>query len=318
MSLKKHFFACTKKLKNKYFTRTKNELIILVGMGRSGTTWAGDIINYEHNSKILFEPFFPAKVREAEGFEYIQYLNPSSKNGSLATQALQILSGNIKPNKWTDRDTFKATNNSLIIKDIRCNLMVGWLQKIAKYPPTILLIRHPLQIVSSWKRLGWGNEVLGRRSDLDIIVSQRSLLKDFPIINIVLEKIDKNDYVENIVFIWCVFHLVPLTHLKTRKTYFLFYENLINDYTNEVIMLFKYLNKPFNLNKLQEVAITSSSTNFNNRNFKNNKSFLVNSWKTEFSKKQIQRATYIINAFKLNYLYDDEGNPTNPINWNDK
>ncbi len=316
MNISKFFYANTKQLKSKYFQITKKKLILLVGMGRSGTTWAGDIINHDHNSKILFEPFFPVKVKEAEGFEQIQYLNPKDNNKWLRTKALEILSGNIEPNSWTDRDVFETSNNSIIIKDIRCNLMIGWLQKISKFPPTVLLIRHPLQIVSSWKKLGWGNQPFAVRNGLELITSQKSLLKDFPIINDILDKIDKDDYVENIVFRWCVFHLVPLKHLNSRKSYVLFYENLINDFNKEVGLLFQYLDKPLSLNRFEELSITPSSTNFNNRNFKNSKSSLVNSWKNEYSKKQIQRATFIINAFGLGYIYDDQGNPKNLVGWN--
>ena len=58
--------------------------IILAGMGRSGTTWAGNIINYDQSYRILFEPFLPARVKEAKGFEYLQYLNPDCDNVTLA------------------------------------------------------------------------------------------------------------------------------------------------------------------------------------------------------------------------------------------
>lgn len=309
MLFKKVFPELFQEIRVKFFRKNKVDLIILAGMGRSGTTWVGEIINHEKKAKILFEPFFPNKVKEAKQFKHIQYLNPNIKNDALASQALLILSGQIEANKWTDRDDLNDKSNSLIIKDIRCNLMLGWLQKIAKYPPTILVIRHPLQIVSSWRKLGWGNEALGTRSGLDIIISQKKLLIDFPIIKKVLKEINPENYIENIVFRWCIFHLVPLAHLKHNKTYFLYYENLINDYANEVSKIFKYLGKPYSLDALINMEIIPSKTNFNNRNFKNNKSSLVNGWKDEFSIDQIRKSSAIINSFNLGDLYDEDGNP---------
>ena len=83
-----------------------------------------------------------------------------------------------------------------IIKDIRCNFMLGWLKRVANNAPIVLMIRHPLQIVSSWSRLGWGKEALGHRSDFDIITSQESLMNDFPIIRDVMKRVDLQDYVE--------------------------------------------------------------------------------------------------------------------------
>jgi hypothetical protein len=287
-----------------------DDLIILAGMGRSGTTWVGDIINYDKSYRLLFEPFCPAKVKEAMGFEYIQYLSPLCINEILTRQAKTILMGNIQ-NDWVDRDNNRELYRRRIIKDIRCNLMLGWLKKVANNPPVVLVIRHPLQVVSSWSKLGWGGkESLGNRSDLDVIMSQESLLNDFPIISDVIERIDPQDFVQRIVFQWCIFHLIPSHHLKKHEAYALFYENLIIDQDNELIKLFHYLNKLFDRNMLGEAMRKSSSTNFLCRDFNKEQSQLLNSWKDEFSTQQIQSADYILAAFGLNDIYDKNGYPT--------
>ena len=281
--------------------------LILVGMGRSGTTWAGNIINYDNDYRVLFEPFLPAKVEQAKGFEYIQYLNPDHNDVVIANQARSILAGKIR-NNWVDRDNSRLFYRHRLLKDIRCNLMIGWLKKVANNPPIVLMIRHPLQIVSSWKKLGWGKEALGSRSDFDIIISQESLLKDFPIINEVMKEINREDFIQNIVFQWCIYHLIPSKYLKKHDAYALYYENLITDSDNEITKLFHYLDRPFNKEKVTDKMGKASSTNFQQRNFSLKNT--LNSWRQEFSTRQIERANYILTAFGLDEIYDDNGLPT--------
>lgn len=285
-----------------------DDVIVLAGMGRSGTTWVGDIVNYDNSYRVLFEPFFPTRVKQAREFEYIQYLNPDCDNEIFINQAETILAGKVH-NNWVDRDNKRLFYRRRIIKDIRCNLMLGWLKKIAN-PPVILLIRHPLQIVSSWFKLGWGKEAGGRRSDFDIITSQQSLLKDYPIISDVMKWIEPEEFVENIVFGWCVHHFIPIQQLKKDEAHVVFYENLLIDSENEVSRLFHYLDKPFDNRKLRNALKNSSSTNFLGRDFSKDQSRLQSSWKEEFSAQQIQRTNSILAAFGLDTIYDKDGIPT--------
>ena len=288
------------------------DVIVLAGMGRSGTTWAGNIINYADRHRILFEPFLPAQVPAAAEFEYHQYLSPQAKAEKLAHQARLILAGKVH-NPWIDRDNTRRVYRRRIVKDIRCNLMLGWLSNIADRPPIVLMVRHPLQVAASWAKLGWGRETLGSRSNFDIVTSQQPLLDDFPIIQEVMRWLDPKDFVEMVVFLWCIYYLVPKTQLRDGAAHAVFYENLLLDPELEVSALFAYLRQPFEPHKLQSVLNKSSSTNFLGRNFQQDKTTLVNSWQSEFSAKQIDRATQILQAFGLNHLYDQNGYPAEKL-----
>ena len=286
-----------------------NDVTILAGMGRSGTTWAGDIVNHDGSYRVLFEPFYPVKVKQAAEFEYIQYLNPDCQNELLSTQANKILAGKIR-NEWVDRGGNRFLYRRRIIKEIRCNLMLGWLGELAIHPRIVLMIRHPLQVVSSWSKLGWGKRSLSNKNDLEIILSQHSLLEDFPIIGEIKERINEDDFVESIAFLWCINHLVPIGHLKKNQAHVLFYENLLTDPNNEMAKLFDYLERPFDLHELQKTMKKSSSTNFLKRDFHSDKSRLFDGWKSEFSKAQIQNVNSILSVCGLGDLYDEDGYPT--------
>lgn len=287
-----------------------NKSVILAGIGRSGTTWVGDIINHKNNYRVLFEPFHPKMVKEAKDFKYIQYLHPNTKIKKLQRQANKILTGNIEENEWINRNNeFSDEYNSILIKEIRCNLMLGWLQKISSFSPIVLVIRHPLQVLSSWKKLNWIDDQWVNIEYLDDILSNKILLEDFPVITATLNQIDPTDYVQNFVFRWGVFNLVPLTHLKLNNAYILFYENLVTNYKNEVISLFDYLQESFGFSDLEKLINTSSSTNFNHRNFTQDRIKLIDSWKDEFSTENINKTEEILDSFGLKALYDSVGQP---------
>jgi hypothetical protein len=287
-----------------------DDVIIVAGMGRSGTTWGADIINYDHSYRVLFEPFFPAEVKEAAPFEYMQYLALDAENPTLAKQAKKILAGKVR-GQWVDRDNDGMFYRRRIMKDIRCNLMLGWLRKVANDAPVVLMIRHPLQVVSSWAKLGWGKEAQGERSDFEIITSQKPLLNDFPVIAEVMKQIDQNDFFEKTVFEWGVYHLVPATQLKKGEAYALFYENLLIDQESEATRVFAYLNKPVaDQNALSQAMKSSSSTNFLGRDFSQGRAQVLDGWKSSFTSEQIRRAGEILAALGMDGLYDENGYPT--------
>lgn len=287
-----------------------NSVTILAGMGRSGTTWAGEILNYDNRYRVLFEPFFPAAVQEAEGFEYIQYLNPENGNTKLINQARRILAGQLR-NRRVDRHNTRLFYRERLVKEIRCNFMLGWLKRIFN-PPIILIVRHPLQIVSSWSKLRWEKEKFGSRNDFDIITSQQALLQDFPIVQEAMKKIDHTDFVENIVFQWCLYNFIPAKQLKETEAHTIFYENLLLNPQTEIRKLFYYLGRPCDMNKLNSKINNPSRTNFNQRDITSDRTKMLNNWKSEFSTRQIKRAYYILTLFGMSDLYDENGYPSSP------
>jgi len=158
-----------------------SDAIVLSGMGRGGTTWAANIKNYDNSFRILFEPFLAKKVSEAANFSHIQYVNPRNPKAELTSAALEILAGRVH-NDWVDRFQERLFCKRRIVRDIRTNLMLGWLHIIQPEMPIILMIRHPFQVIDSWMRLGWKNEAFGKRSNIDTLLAQQHLLEDFPVI----------------------------------------------------------------------------------------------------------------------------------------
>ncbi len=304
------------KIKNKLINKICSALLIdwnntytatlfLSGMGRSGTTWVGNIINYKNEYRNIFEPFLPIRVPEASPFGYLPYIRPDNHDPNLLNAAKAILSGRIK-NAWADQENRKIIASKRLVKDIRTNLMLKWIN--ANFPeiPIILLMRHPCAVANSWISLGWGEEEGGTRKDLDICLSQHLLMQDFlepfkPIIEKAKDDFDK------IILLWCILYYVPLKQFKKGEIHLAFYEELCENSKSEVDRLFSFLEKKWNdtiywsLHKPSSMATKASRIVIGGS--------LTDGWRECTSPGQVKRALEILKSFELDDIYSDATMP---------
>ncbi|MGH9160600.1 MAG: sulfotransferase, partial [Vicinamibacteraceae bacterium] len=207
--------------------RDETSTVFIAGMGRSGTTWVSNIVNYDQGYRDIFEPFLPAEVPEARAFGYHEYRRAGDKVPEKEEVARRILAGRVSC-AWTDKFNPRRFAQRRIVKDIRCNLMLGWLRRLRPGMPMIFVLRHPLGIIRSWAKLGWGTSI-GGGTDVDHIMAQQHLLEDFPKIEELSRAIDRTNTFESTAFVWCVLHMVPLAQLDESKALMVRYEDLLGD-----------------------------------------------------------------------------------------
>jgi hypothetical protein len=296
-------------------TDNYKDVVFLAGMGRSGTTWVSNIINYKNDYRMLFEPFFPKRVEEVTEFKYIQYIDYSSKNKTkykkLENSALKILSGAVS-DEWVDQINKNNNSDKLLIKTIRANLMLKWLKDLKSEIKMIVIIRHPLAVAASWMKLGWGKDTKKTKNDLNVITSQSELFNSYPKLKKALSIVDKNDMFERIVFQWGVFYYVPFKQLEKNDFYLVAYEDLVTRPDNEVQNLFNYINVSFNntdTNKLNKVLRRGSSTNFLKRNISEDKDMMLAGWKKYFNEDQIKKSNKILEILDLAHIYNKNCEP---------
>jgi hypothetical protein len=202
-------------------------VLFIAGMGRSGTTWVAHIVNYDQSYRDIFEPFLPAEVPAAQTFGYHEYRRSGDNDSEKEEAARRILSGRVGC-PWTDKFNRRRFARRRIVKDIRCNLMLGWLRRVCPGMPIVLVVRHPLGVIRSWSKLGWGTAV-GGGTDVDHILPQERLLDDFPKIEELSKAIDRSNAFESTAFLWCVLHMVPLAQLQDSRALVVRYEDLLSD-----------------------------------------------------------------------------------------
>lgn len=290
---------------------TPDSTIFISGMARSGTTWLAEILNHDNSQRDILEPFLPTKVKTAQVFKTNQYLRPDNSDRVLIQNAKKILSGKFR-SRWSDWGNRKFISTRRIIKDVRANLMLKWLLGLRPGMPTLFLIRHPLSIYASWKKLGWGRGTASKTGDFEQVISQPEVLADHPLISNGLNRIDPSYYFEKSIFLWGILHYVPLKQLTSKDCLFIFYENLVLKPEEELGKIFSHLNRPFDILNLSHKIRIPSKTNYHEKDFSGAPETLIQSWKKDFSTAEIVRSREILDIFGLNRLYDEDGFPNFP------
>lgn len=201
----------------------KNDPIIILGFGRSGTTWVSDIISKSVGGLVLFEPFHPEVFDKAKECCYHNGTSPQRLNET-AQQINDTLSKSNR-NKWLIRNHLSSNlddvsndfahqvwENCNVVgyKSIRQNFMAPWLYENVS-TKIVFLKRDLLSVISSllkrkqfWKEFGFDfheakflNETL--ESGKYEYLASEELLEYYSQI--------KEDYLK-MSFIWVVTHII--------------------------------------------------------------------------------------------------------------
>lgn len=281
----------------------------IAGMGRSGTTWVGAVVNHDFSYRILFEPFLPHDVPAASVFGPYAYVPPSDADPGRRRAAETILSGRT-PRGTVDRDHRGRVFRKRIIKEVRCNLMLGFLKTLRPAMPMVFLVRNPFAVTASWLRLQWGTVAHESRLELDVILEHDELLAHFPAVRSALGAIDRSDAFERTIFQWGLVHLVPLRHLVSGQALLVRYEDLVRTPRPVVAQLAGYLQVPMEGPSLERALERTAATDFLHRGPHVSHDDVLTDWQRVLTPRQIVRGHEILELLGVDDLYDAEGMPT--------
>lgn len=297
-------------IKNKVFSKIFFDLnrdifntIFLAGTGRSGTTWIEELLNYDHDYRIIFEPFYPTKVPESGSFKYKQYLRPETDSNEMENSARNILSGNIR-NSWTDRYNDRFLYKKRIVKDIRANLFLKWLN--VKFPqmPIIYLMRHPLAVAVSRRKLRW-------KANLNDFFEQEYLVEDY--LSPFWDDIKKAETeLEKNILIWCIENYVVLNQFKQDNLQVVFYEKFYTDPQPEIEKLFAGLNQEPSAKVYDKLAKPSAQSRKDSAI--NIGGDILSNWKKSVTPEEIKRSMELLKLFNLDQVYSDAPLPNPHFN----
>ncbi|MDQ3794624.1 MAG: sulfotransferase [Actinomycetota bacterium] len=267
--------------------------VFLAGSGRSGTTWVSEIINHRNGYRLVFEPFHPGKVGICAHFRRKQYLRPNDRREEYLEPARQVLTGGLR-NSWTDRFNRKLVARRRLIKDIRANLLLGWMHADFPEMPIVLLLRHPCAVAASRLALGWRDNLLGT-------IEQEELVEDF-LGPVEAEIRAARDDFERHVFLWCIENYVPLRQFGPGEIHLAFYENFLARPKDEIRRLFAFLSESFDGRVYRALRRPSPLS-------RKDESPSVDAWRRCVTDSQLERAVEILALFGLDTVYGARAMP---------
>jgi hypothetical protein len=266
------------------------DAVFLAGSGRSGTTWLSEVINYKGAYRYVFEPFNPARVRAFGHFRSKQYLRPGDVREAFLEPARLALSGDLK-DPWTDRFNTKFVARRRLIKDIRANLLLGWMR--ANFPgmPIVLLLRHPCAVVTSRLALGW-------KDNLGETMAQEDLVEDF-LLPVEAEIRAARDDFERHLFLWCIDNYVPLRQFARGEIHLVYYEDLLENPEDGLRSLFGFLGEDMD-NRVYGKLGRPSPLSRRGAPLPS-----VDGWRAHVSARQLEGACEILALFGLDRVYGE-------------
>lgn len=275
--------------------------IIVAGTARSGTTWLGQILQAASGYPSVFEPLNPQYVQSA-GSIFFRYLITGHQYPEIYKFFSKVCSGGLR-NPWTDQENPGGwrkhhirglMRGSRIIKMVRANLMLGWIDKKFEYP-IVYILRHPCAVITSWIKLGWD-------SWLNHFLKQPELVEDYlhPFIDY-LSAIKTP--VEKIAAQWCIENIVPLNQMSDRNWIISTYEELCTMSKYETSRILSQLGLSWN-EKVEE-AIKRPSRSTNKQSAINKRGNPLCKWKNELNQKEIATVIDTLKLFNIN-LYNED------------
>ena len=273
--------------------------VFLAGGGRSGTTWIAQILNFDNSYRLMFEPFYPKEVPLCRSFGSALYLRTSDADPSRREVAGRVLAGRLK-NGWVDLYNHRWYSTRRLVKDIRANLYLKWLNVNFPGMPIILLFRHPLATVASRMSLDWNTYA-------DAYLSQPALVEDH-LAGVADELRAATDPFDQQVFRWCIEACVPLRQFAAGEIHLAFYERFVTEPQAAVAGIFRYIGRIYDEKALSMLMKPSTQT-------RRHKSAIVSGgqvldqWREAISAERMRRALHILSLFGLDKIYNDATMP---------
>jgi hypothetical protein len=242
--------------------------ILLTGMPRSGTTWVGRILAASGKVGFVNEPFnlatSPGSFRVPAEHWYTHVTAENEANILPALMPALTLRYPLARELRRCRNRTDllhvlrswrawAPGQRPLIKEPHAVFSAGWFaQRLDSQ--IVVMIRDPLAVVSSWKRLGWG-------VDFDDLLDQPVLMRDW------LDPFEREmsaarswDLVRQVALLWRVIYSV-VADGRYPPAYLLRHEDLSSDPINEYAKLFEALGLSFDDAVAHAVATSSSGAN---------------------------------------------------------
>ena len=286
---------------------SESDIVLLVGVRRSGTTWLMELLGAAEEFRLQFEPF---SVKFGDIAKKLSMEKKYLSKGSVVDSVEQELTRSIlfgsSDNEWVNKISRHNNKNAkrLLVKEIRLNARLAWLQNNFPKIKVVYIVRDPYSVAYSSTERGWSAEVQ------DIYLSQPNLVKE-QLSSVQLTVLQQADtlFQQNIAT-WCLEnHLIIKNIDRDANITSLYYENLVRTPKKEANRLAAFLDAKFNKKlhwwdflRKSKLAGRSSVIRPSSRKFGSR-------WKNNISDEDQLYAEKVMEVFGLDKLYSERNVP---------
>jgi hypothetical protein len=274
--IKEHVSPLVSRLNNTI--RPYNEKVWVVGDGRSGTNWLSSIINFDGDSRFVYEPIHPEKVTAMKRLHLFEYQRPDQENAALYALVKLVMTGTLSDARANHNNRLRLYSRLLVKDSVK----------------TVLIMRHPFDVAASKSRKqnwAWMKEPRVFLKQPDLVEDHLKPFQSF------IE--NQQSFFEKQITIWAIIHYVWLRQFKEGGCHIVFYENLCRNTAVEVSRLGKFIGRPS--------GTVENMTRFAVSSVKNEP--VQNQLWPQFSGEEKKRGHEILTTFGLGNIYGAKRTP---------
>lgn len=292
--------------------RDPSRAALVLGSGRSGTTWLAEALARQHRSRLVFEPFHPRLGAMGDGARL--FLDPAERPPAFERAARRVLSGRAR-GPYIDHLRIARLPRGRVVKDVHASNLLAWLR--ANYPavPVVYVVRHP--IAASLSRLrsdvfyGLGDYLETRAGRED---AERSPVAQW------LPRYDAcrahSEPLVRLVAEWCIENVYALERRDDPGVALTFYEHAVQDPASALARLGEHcaealgpagappeigrLRRPSAMDWRRTAAAASASDDWARH---------LGRWTDEVQPSLVEQCLRVLSEFGLDWLYGEDPLP---------
>jgi hypothetical protein len=275
--------------------------LLLMGSGRSGSTWLSEVLVEAFSCRLIFEPLRRDRVRLSRGVAWGSYADPGDDDPELRRVMGRILTGRIRNPLVDSLNTHRFPRRRLV-KEIRATNLLPWIH--AQFPevPVIYLLRHPVAASWSATQLEWKpffGEFLGQDRLMEGPLA--------PFADVITRHRADADLFHRHVLRWCMENSVPIGQLAPGSVHVVFYEDLVEDPYGELRRLAEYLRRfgrgRWNFDPTTRLTVDRPSRANYRQTPVMSASQRLESWVGVVPPPSVERAVALLREFGLDRIY---------------